>query len=476
MNKSIIVLLLQLIQSALTALTIVLLANILSPEDYGRYIFLITSASILPLFTGLGADHIFLMEASRNESLTERLFGNALFIRTILSIVAIACIYILCLLKNVNDIASVLYLYTGALFTVFANPFFLSFYRVKGIHVLPWLICFIAPSSFLLLLFFFLSFKSTVTFNIIALCYFLSNTLVLIIFIFDLSHRIVVKFSWVLLKQNFKTGIFFSLSQVFDYLFQRVDVFIIQFVLGNFSVGIYSAGQKVVNILQIIPSSIHVVELPQLHRLYNNQVELINRFLYLRKILLELSIILFGVMILNAPHIISILFNNQYIGAEKILSILAICNFFFFINYPYYMLGEVINKIKQRMYVRIFVFVLTALLVVFLTYKFKIIGAALGLTLGQIFFFVALHFLTNQFNGGWKAFLQELKTIVVAIIAFVVAYTFNYFIDFNTFLEILFSSIIYLGVFLTLCFFNKQSILLEILIKYFQDKNIAKQF
>ena len=190
-NKSFVVILLQLLQTLLAAVTIIVIARLLGATEYGRYVYLITASSILPLFAGLGAEHVFIMEASKKHRLIPFLFGNAFFIRVVITIAALIVVSIGLILFEIPDFVVVILLTAGSLLAVFSNPLFLSLYRVKGSHIRPWLICFITPLSYLLFIFF--VDKERANIYLVSLGFFLSNLVSIIIFLIDIRKIIKMK-------------------------------------------------------------------------------------------------------------------------------------------------------------------------------------------------------------------------------------------------------------------------------------------
>lgn len=444
-NKSFIVLILQLIQTFLAAITIIIIARLLGAKEYGRYIYLITSSSILPLLAGLGSEHVFIMEASKRKLLIPFLFGNAFFIRLVVTLISISIVCLILIIFGSFDFWVVILMTSGSLIAVFANPLFVSLYRVKGLHVRPWVICFVTPISYLIYLFIISKFNLNIF--LISLGFFVSNLFAVIFFILDTNRIIKMKISIKLIKRYFTSGLIFSVSQVFDFAFARLDIFLLQFFVGSYAVGIYAAGQRVVSIFQIIPSSFHVVELPEFHRISSDPILLLKKFRNLRLLLLELSLLVFGLLMINSNPVIKILFGEAYSDAIPVVELLSLSGVLLFVNYPYYMLAEAINKIKQRMYMRIITFLLTVLMVTVLIKLNGIKGAAYGLLGGQLIFMILLHILTQKANGGIRAFLVDSKMVLIAIIAGIVGYSSTYFFD-NIIFQISTSSSIYLLIFI----------------------------
>ena len=265
-----------------------------------------------------------------------------------------------------------------------------------------------------------------------------------------------MKFSFKIFKRNYKNGFIFSISQVFDFAFARLDIFLLQFLLGSFSVGIYAAGQRVVSVFQLIPSSFHVVELPEFHRVSNDPDKLLSKFIHLRSLLLELSLLVFVPLIINANKIIALLFGNSYSEADSIVVILSFCSILLFVNYPYYMLTEAINKIKMRMYVRIISFCLTCIVVASLIKIIGLTGAAFGLLAGQVLFMILLHILTKEANGGFELILKDFKLILLAIATGYLSYFIGNLFE-HVWLIVFTSSLLYLIGFFSIGHFLRYS-------------------
>lgn len=418
--KAFVVLLLQLTQTALAAGTVIYLAQLLDADDYGQYVYYLTAVSVLPLFAGLGGEHVFLMQGSRARRLVPVLFGNAVATRITLTIASMLVVGAALYLRQVPDRTSIALILAGSLIAVFSNPLFLSLYRVQGIHVRPWLIVLCGPAFQIVYLVVLPS--RLVTLQAVAIGFLLSHVLTLGIFLFDIGRLVKPRVSGAYFRRYFKPGVVFSLSQGFDYAFSRIDLLLIEFVLGPYSVGIYAAGQRVVTLFQVLPSSFHIVELPEFHRAAADPVRLETKFRRLRRLMVELSLLCFGLLILNSRLVVDVLFKPEYGAAVPIVALLAVAGIFVFVNYPYYMLAEAINRIDERLHRKIATFVFTGTLVFILLDRYGIAGAAVGLILGQALFVALLHQLTHDSNGGMRALVADSQSVPLAAGGLLLAY------------------------------------------------------
>lgn len=455
-NKSFFVVFLQLIQSVLSAVTFIFIANYLGVKDNGVYVYFTTITSLIPLFLGLGGEHVFIMLASRDDSLVPYLWGNAIIVRLVFSLVAIGGVILVLTYNPFLYGEHFIIIFCGSLIAVFYNPLFISLYRIKGLHIRPWVIGLIAPIIFIIYLAIFQNLSSRL--NTVAWGFLISHSITLLFFIFD-THKISsIKFSFPLIRANFLNGIYFSISQLFDYAFARVDIFLLQYFLGAASVGIYSVAQRIVTLLQLIPSSFHIVELPEFHRLHKHPIELTERFRKLRKLLLELAIILFGIIIINNDLIVSLLFDSTYSRAASIIIILSLAGGILFINYPYYMLAEAIDKVRKRLIIRVVSFFITLLVMALLIQFIGIKGAAIGIVIGQLFFMLLLHFITRTNNGGLMMLAKDSKLFLVAVPILFLSKLVLYLLPLSIIYGIL-SSVFYLG---TIYYLGKRYNILEI--------------
>ena len=419
-NKSFIVLIFQLLQTLISVFSLVLISRGLEVSVFGNYIYITTLCSLISLFSGLGFEHSFLMGASRDNLKFERLFDNAILVRTCVNFCFLFISIIFNILTKFEYFEYSIFLFSYTL-SAFVNPLFIAHYRVNDIHIKPWILSFIGPLFFLL----FLTFKCTFS-NLLELAYgfLISNLFMFLVFCFDLRKNLRIRIHKRSLIENNRISLVFMTSQVFDYIFLRIDILLVKFLLGTYFLGLYAAGQRLVSFFQIIPSSFHIVELPVFHRLSNNISELQKRFLQLRAILLYTSVFLFGLLNLNAPLLINMFFSSKYVDAVIVVNILSIAGIINFISYPYYMLAEALNNITKRLYIRIVTLFFTICLIFVLSFFYKMIGAAIAILFGNLFFLLSLHFLTRNGNGLLKLAISEIKFLVISCFLFIIPFSF----------------------------------------------------
>lgn len=442
-RQSLLVVALQFAQTGLAALNVILIAIVLEPTAYGQYVYWLTIASIAPLFAGLGTEHVFIMEASRQRELATVYFGNSVFVRAAISILLIIGIGIGAILTSPENFQTLMLINAGSLLAMFPNPLFLAYYRVQSAYIRPLVLGLVGPLAFLAFLI--LRADRTTSIEYIALAFCLTNALVLLLYVLDMCRFVKLQVDWERLKTSMRDGMVFSVSQAFDFVFSRIDIFLLKFIVGPHLLGIYAAAQRIVSLLQLIPSSFHIVELPEFHRAASDPARLTAKFRQLRGLLFEVGLCVFGILIINADAIVHLLFGNHYQGAGRVVVALSLASLLLFINYPYYMLAEAERQLGRRLLMRIITFVIMVPSMTGLIVVFDEAGAALGLIVGQALFCILLHLITRPTNGGMAATLGDARIAGFSVLGFLLAFALEAIMP-DTGLTSLASTSAYLGV------------------------------
>jgi O-antigen/teichoic acid export membrane protein len=403
---------LQVVHALLAAVTVVLLARLLPSEVFGLYVYYNALAALLPLLVGMGVEHVLVMHGSRSASALPALFGNALLVRMIALALTTLCACLWMHLSQAPQAIAIALLFIGGALAIFPNPLFLSVYRVHGLHIRPWLLNLVSTGGFVVYLI--LLPRSMVSLTSVAVGYCLAQATSAVIMYLDASRHVPPVVEWQRFRQHSKLGLTFASSQGLDYAMSRLDVFALQLFVGPAGVGLYAAAQRIIGVLQIIPTSIHLTSLPDFHRSAHDDSILVARFRTIRALLLDVSILVGGGLMLLAPEIITVIFGDRYRGAEAALRWLALANVLVFMNYPYYMLAEAIDRVGARLVAKIIAMLASTAAMVVLIPRLGIEGAAVSLVVGNTIFVAALHVITRSRAGRLLELLQDARAIVVA--------------------------------------------------------------
>lgn len=416
---------LQVVHAVLTAVTVVLLARLLSSEVFGLYVYYSTLAALLPLLMGMGVEHVLVMHGSRSESTVPLLFGNALLVRMVAMAITVVGALLYIFFSASTHAFAIALIFVGGALAVFPNPLFLSVYRVHGMHVRPWLLNLTSSGGFVLYLI--LLPWSMMSLTSVAVGYCLVQGVSAIVLYCDVSRHVPPIIERRRLRQHSRLGLSFASSQALDYAMARLDVFAVQLFVGPSALGLYAAAQRIIGVLQIIPTSIHLTSLPDFHRSAHDDSVLVARFRAIRGLLLDVSVLVGGGLILLAPEIIAVIFGDGYRGAEAVLRWLAVANVLVFLNYPYYMLAEAINRVEARLVAKIVAMLVTIAAMVALIPRLGIEGAAVSLVVGNAVFVGALHIITRSRAGRLWGLLLDARAVAVAAAGCLLAFAVTCF-------------------------------------------------
>lgn len=408
--KGVFVVALQFVQVGLGALSVIYLARILNAAEYGWFVYYSTVGALLPLLAGWGTEHILIMQGSRDTRLLPALFGNAIVVRTATTIFLLGLLAGYIALAEPENGWAILCIMTGTLLAVYPSPVFMALYRIKGIHVRPWLLGFVAPAGFIAYLLCLPEEEATL--QRVATGYLLAQVAVVTVYIPDLIRLIRPKFDLGIVRRYARSGGVFSASQSFDYLSARIDLLLLQVIAGPQAVGLYAAAQKIVSLLQIIPSSFHVVELPEFHRLAAQPAALAERFARLRALMIEIGFWFAGWLMLAAADLIQLLFGEAYAGSAAALRVLAWFGVLLFVTYPYYMLAEAMNRIEARLIAKVAMTLLGAIAITLLVPWGGFTWAGCGVIVSQGGFVCILHGLTWRCAGGWREIGRDFRPVL----------------------------------------------------------------
>lgn len=435
------------------SLTFIYLANVMGPSDFGLFTVAFTIGAFPPIFTGLGSESVLLMYASRDPSNLNYLFGNSFAIRLILSILLLIVSFIFLVIFSVENSTLTIIAIAAALLNGFNVSLYSAVFRVLRMHLKSVLYTFFGTVIFGVIILIIANKNITPLDVILAL--FTSYLCVFLLVTINILKHVRPVFLYNEWLNQKLLGIKFSLSQLIDLLFQRVDILILHFILGSAAVGLYSASNRITSALIIFPSALQFVFLQDFHKNAFNKDLLQNTFKRFMLFIFESSGLIVGVIFWNSEIIIDLLYINQYVDAGFLLRLLCIGFFLSFIGYPYSMKAEALGLVGKRLKLRVITLVITSLLCFITIPLFKEAGAAISMILGTVFFNAQLHF--YSFRNFWiskKTFLYLAKLATLFIISGFLVLFIQKICTFNRPLLLFISCLIYGILYLSIGFIS----------------------
>jgi O-antigen/teichoic acid export membrane protein len=134
-----------------------------------------------------------------------------------------------------------------------------------------------------------------------------------------------LRFSRKRLKELFPFGINIMGDRLFYFINGHIDQLLIGYFLGSTVLGYYVIGTRVIQLgVRIFLDTISAVSLPVFSRLQNEKDRFRNAFLEVSKFSSLILVPIFGGIVLIAPEIVMVLFNDQWSPSVPIIQVLSL--------------------------------------------------------------------------------------------------------------------------------------------------------
>jgi O-antigen/teichoic acid export membrane protein len=358
------------------ALTLIYAARILGAEQFGVFSFALAFCSIFLIFSNAGLSDITTRELAKNRE-REKDYSAIISLKTFLTVATFGLIFLTSFFveENIRKIIWIIGIYVVSKhFLVVVYAFFRARQKMK---YEAW----IKIIQALITLFLTLALLSFVP-SVAALSYALMGSIILTVvfvlilfsfFIRPISFSLDFKVWKRLLKLSWPLG----LTTVFAAVYIYIDSIMMGFWGQIVQVGWYNASYRVIGVLMITASLIGASFFSSLSKLFNQSMDqFYNVFRhYLRlMMILALGAVIIGIPL--SPHIIDLLYGEQFLPAVLALQILIVMAALYSIYNAFY-LGLIAANQQKKVFWISFIAALTNIIFNFILIpKYSLYGAA----------------------------------------------------------------------------------------------------
>ena len=335
----------KLFRASLNILLSVLLARHFGPENFGILNYLIAFIFLFNAISSLGMNPVLTNLIVKKKKFNKNLLISAYQLRFFASMICYIIFILIILIFNEAEIYLNYSLILGLIIILKSSEIFFSYFEAKLLSK------FIVISQLVGLILF----ASIVFFVIIKNLddvYIYYGLLVDAIIVFLLinyfytskNNKIFNKFQFNKIKSLILKSLPVLISSLSIILYMRIDQIMINLIIGEYQLGIYSVSVRYVEIFHFIPKIIMISLLPLL--LISKKY--VNDLLKINSIIFKFSIFFTALIFLSSDFIIPFLFGNEYsqsISTTKILSFSLLFVFFGVVNEHWY-----ISKNLQKYY------------------------------------------------------------------------------------------------------------------------------
>ncbi len=398
----------KLFRGSLNIFLLILLARYLGPEEFGILNYLLALLFLFNVFASFGINPVLVNQIIRNKKYDHELIMNAYYFRIIVSLLNYFIFLFIIYLLNKNEIYFTYTLILGFALVFKSYEIIFSFFEAKLLLkyiVISQLIGFIC--SFLIVvystinnldnsyLYFALVFDFVIVFLLTNIFYFLRQKKIFVKINFFKINKLLVKSFPILIT---------SLS---IYLYMRIDQIMINQLLDEYNLGIYSVSVRYIEIFHFIPKILLISYLPIIlkSKKYNLDLANLNSFLF------KISLFIILIILISTKTLIPYIFGQFYLESiytTFILSFSLIFVFFGVANEHWY----IDNNFQKYYAINVF---LGALINIFLNFllipKIGISGAAYSTLLTYFLIIFLFDFINKKTRKLFQIKLKSLKIL-----------------------------------------------------------------
>ena len=378
----------------------IILARSLGPESFGILNYLLALLFLFSSLSSLGMNPILINQIIKNKKVNNHnSIMNAYYLRFILSLFNYLIFILLINILNENQIYFNYSLIIGGGIIFKSCEVLFSYFEAKSLSKYIVISQLVGLISSAIIILYIISYDLDHTYIYFALALDIIIVFILInLFYLSKINNFFIELNLQLLKSIVLKSLPVLISSISIILYMRIDQIMINSLLDEYNLGVYSVSVRFIEIFHFIPKIIMISFLPilLLSRKYN--IDLLN----LNSIIFKFSLILMIFIFFSSDYLIPFIFSNTYIdsiSSTKILSLSIIFVFFGVTNEHWY----VSNNLQK--YYAIYVFlgaIVNALLNYILIIKFGIEGAAYA----TVITYILIIFVFDSLNKKTRSLLK----------------------------------------------------------------------
>ncbi len=398
----------KLFRGSLNILLSIILARYLGPEEFGILNYLLALLFLFNVFASFGINPVLVNQLIRNKKGDHILIMNAYYFRIIFSLINYIIFLFIIYLFNKNDLYFTYSLILGLALIFKSSEIIFSFFEAKSLLkyiVISQLIGLL--SSFLIIIYAILNNLGNNYLYFALVFDFIIVFLFINIFYFVKERKFFIKIDFVKTKKLLIKSLPILITSLSIYLYMRIDQIMINQIMDEYNLGIYSVSVRFIEIFHFIPKIIMISYLPIIlkSKKYNLDLTNLNSFLF------KVSLIVVLFILITSKILIPYIFGQYYVESIFTTLVLSFSLIFVFLgvaNEHWY-----IDKNYQKYYA-LYVF-LGALVNIFLNLilipKFGISGAAYSTLLTYLLIIFLFDIINKRTRKLFKIKFKSLKIL-----------------------------------------------------------------
>ncbi|MEK7507754.1 MAG: flippase [Patescibacteria group bacterium] len=401
----------------LRAAIIIYAARILGTAEWGIFSYAISLVTFLTVFVDAGVSQLLVREFSKldDPARQQKIISTSFLLKAALICIGVLVIVLLGpFITNIDGVKIILPI--AALIFAFDNMREFGFSIVRACEKMQLETGLYMLTNLAIVIFGFIFLQGSATVGAFTFAYALGTGIGMAATLYTVREKlrgIFSNFEFLILRSILVSGWPLAISAVLGMLMINTDILLIGFFQSAHDVGLYSAAQRIVQLLYIVPAIITVSLLPSFSRLANNENEKLRRILEIVvpfTFLIAIPIAVGGMLL--GSQIMEFVFGNSYLGSASSFQILLTT---ILIDFPVVILANVAfayGKQKKLMMYAGIGGLSNIILDLILIPRFGILGSAWATLFAQV---LSVAYLWKVVRGVSKPkVLPYLKKIVMA--------------------------------------------------------------
>lgn len=331
------------------AAIVIYAARILGAAEYGVFSYVVGLAGFFTVFSDIGVGQIMTREAAKNPSERSYYFATSFWIKAVLLfLVALIIIFIAPYFTNIRAAKAIMPLV--ALLVIFDGLRELSLSFFRALEKMEWEAFASLITNALIASFGFIALYFSQTAATLTMVYALSVGLGAIISAAAIRQEFFKIFNYCrarLVRPIIKSALPIAFQSALGAFMLNTDLVMLGWWVGAADIGFYSAGQKIIQFLYVLPAIIASAVFPTLSRLIggedNERIKLLMEKSLILVLLVAIPMVLGGIII--AQPVIKLLYDSEYLPAAFNFQILMLT---LLVVFPGVLLGNAAIAYNQQ--------------------------------------------------------------------------------------------------------------------------------
>jgi O-antigen/teichoic acid export membrane protein len=393
-------------------LVFVIIARAVGIEEFGKFTFAFTFATMFLYMANFGLDKLTTLEISRDRTFLGQYYGSVMVTRVLLSLITLLLTWmVINAMHYPEDTKALVYILA---LSVMLNSFIMSFNAVfQGIEKLKYetIVAFINNGLLLILT----SVALKLGGGLIAVALIFLSSRVTGFFAALFIHKskvgkINLSFQYQVCKDIILKAWPFAFWSISTVLLYNIDTVLLSYFKGDYVVGLYQPAIKIISALTVIPLMLDNSFFPVLSRLHDQKESFDDLAKKLNSILFLIGVPLMSGIFVLADKMIIIIYGEKFLESAIVLQILSLVLLLRFSIKAHESMLIALGKQKSIFYIILSAIILNVVLNILLIPIFGMMGAAISSLTANIVIIASYIYLSKKEQ---KVFLMEGNTLLI---------------------------------------------------------------